>query len=55
MTGLRLAAVKYFGHGKHAADLPEETVIKFDKVCTMLNFDIIASCSFEAPSNRVNQ
>lgn len=55
MTGLRLAAVKYFGHGKHAADLPEETVIKFDKVCAMLNFDLVASCSFQAQSNRVNQ
>jgi hypothetical protein len=55
MTGLRLAAVKYFGHGKHAADLPEEAVIKFDKVCAMLNFDLNASYSFEAPSNRVNQ
>lgn len=52
MTGLRLAAVKYFGHGKHAADLPEETVIKFDKVCAMLNFDLIASCSFQAQSNQ---
>ncbi|RAO66601.1 uncharacterized protein BHQ10_002613 [Talaromyces amestolkiae] len=47
MTGLRLTAVKYFGHGKHAADLPEETVIKFDKsfiAVQMLYFvDVVAT------------
>lgn len=43
MTGLRLAAVNYFGHGKHAADLPEETVVKFDKVCAELNSHVLLS------------
>ncbi|EEA22418.1 conserved hypothetical protein [Talaromyces marneffei ATCC 18224] len=47
MTGLRLAAVKYFSHGKHAADLPQETVVKFNKsfiAVQMLYFvDVVAT------------
>ncbi|EED15720.1 conserved hypothetical protein [Talaromyces stipitatus ATCC 10500] len=47
MVGLRLAAVQYFGHGIHAVDLPQETVIKFNKsfiVVQMLYFaDVVTT------------
>lgn len=47
MTALRLVMVGHFGQGKHAADLPPETVVKYDKsfiAVQMLYFvDVVAT------------